>query len=280
MEIKKGKEMTLDEIRSVQIEILQKIHDFCVNRGIRYSLGGGTLLGAVRHKGYIPWDDDIDIMLPRPDYEKLVREFIGENEHLTVQNYHTDLRYPLQWTRIFDNRTLLVSTNSVGGVFVDVFPIEGLPNPDRINDYRKEMVRYKKMLRRTTRLHSDALHELSKQSKLHGNIVFYYLKYVVSQIIYPKRIVIINKMDAFFDSYSFDKSEYAGAMTGTFGLKEYMKADVFKSYVELPFEGRCFMGIKNYDAYLRQHYGNYMELPPVEDRKTHHKFKEFWKNSE
>lgn len=271
------KEMTLVEIHNVQIEILQKIHDFCKERGLRYSLGGGTLLGAVRHQGYIPWDDDIDIMVPRPDYNILINEFQVDNGGITVQDYHTDERFPLIWARFFDNRTKLVSTNSVGGVFVDVFPIDGLPTPDKILDYRKKMLAYKVKLRRTTRLHSDALHELRKVSKLHSNIIYYYLKYSVSKVIYPKRQMVIKEIDNFFNTYFFDTSNYAGAIVGTYGEKEYMEAEVFKSYTELPFEGRMFMCIENYDAYLKKHYGDYMQLPPKEKQVTHHRFKVYWK---
>ena len=271
------KEMTMDEIRTIQFKILLDIHDFCTERGLRYSLGGGTLLGAVRHHGYIPWDDDIDIMLPRPDYDILINEFGGKYDNISIQDYHTDQRFPLLWARFFDNRTKLVSTNSVGGVFVDVFPIDGLPYPDKIKKYRKEMISYKKKLRRTTRLHSDALQELSKVKPLHGNIFFYYLKYFLSKIVYPKREVIINDIDSFFGTYSFETSDYAGAIVGTYGEKEYMESSVFKSFVNLSFEGRSFMCIKNFDAYLKKHYGEYMQLPPEEKRKTHHRFKLYWK---
>lgn len=271
----KGRKMTLDEIKNVQVEILKAIHDFCKSNGLRYSLGGGTLLGAVRHKGYIPWDDDIDIMLPRPDYDKLLNSF--DNENYGVQDYRSDKRFPLAWARIYSKKTVLVSTNAIGGVFVDIFPIDGLPTPDKIDEYRKEQRGFKLKLRRTTRIHSDALHELKKEYKLDGNIIYYYLKYAVARVIYPKREVNVKEMDDFFHSYPFDTSEYAGAIVGTYGMKEYMKAEVFKSYIELPFEGNLFMCIKDYDAYLTQHYGDYMQLPPEEKRITHHQFKEYWK---
>lgn len=273
----KGRKMTLDEVKNVQIDILKVIHDFCKSKGLRYSLGGGTLLGAVRHQGYIPWDDDIDIMLPRPDYDKLIENFADYNDNYAVQDYRSDKRFPLTWARIYSKKTILISTNAIGGVFVDIFPIDGLPTPDKIEEYRKKQRSYKLKLRRTTRIHSDALHELKKQYKLHGNLFYYYLKYAVSKIIYPKREVNVKEMDAFFNSYPFETSEYAGAIVGTYGMKEYMKADVFKSYVELPFEGNLFMCIKDYDAYLTQHYGDYMQLPPEDKRITHHQFKEYWK---
>ena len=272
----KGREMTLDEVKRVQMGILKAIHNFCKSKGLRYSLGGGTLLGAVRHQGYIPWDDDIDIMLPRPDYDKLLESF--EDENYAVQDYHSDKRFPLSWARIYSKKTVLVSNYAIGGVFVDVFPIDGLPTPDKIDEYMKEQRRYKKKLRSTTRIHSDALHKLKKQYSLHGNLFYYYLKYTVWKIIYPKRDVNVKEMDTFFHSYPFETSEYAGALVGTYGMKEYMKAEVFKSYIELPFEGNLFMCIKDYDAYLTQHYGDYMQLPPEDKRKTHHQFKEYWKD--
>lgn len=270
--------MTLVEIQSVQFEILQKIHAFCKEKGLRYSLGGGTLLGAVRHHGYIPWDDDIDIMLPRPDYEVLLKEINGKYSYLEVQNSYTDRHFPMSWTRIFDNRTLLISMNSVSGVFVDVFPIEGLPAPDKIGIYRKEVMKYKQRLWRTTRLHKRALLQQKKEHPLRGNFFVNNIKYAMSRLLYPNRNVIVKRMNDFLQTYSFETSLYAGAITGTYGEKEYMEADVFRSYTELPFEGEYFMCIKKYDAYLEKHYGNYMELPPEEKRVTHHKFKVYWKD--
>jgi len=262
------KEVTIEEIRQIQLDILQKIHDFCLEKGYRYSLGGGSLLGAVRHKGYIPWDDDIDIMMPRPDYEKLWREFVGKYENLGVQNYYTDPSYVMRHTRIYDKQTYLVSTNAIGGVFVDVFAIDGLPPYDLfMSSYIKRYKSLQVRLRRTTQLHD----EIQWGKKIWRIKNFFKSPFRIF------RPLVIKQYEKLFDSYPFESSDYAGAITGMYGEKEYMQAEVFRHYTELPFEGHQFMAIADYDAYLAKHYGDYMQLPPEEKRVTHHKFKIYWK---
>ena len=116
------------EIKSLQMEILCSIHNFCVNNNIRYSLAYGTLLGAIRHKGYIPWDDDVDILMPRPDYEKFLKLYPGYNKNHTVQTYINDDSYYLAFAKVYDNRTELIVFPTRTGVFVDIFPVDGLPD--------------------------------------------------------------------------------------------------------------------------------------------------------
>lgn len=263
-----GREMTIDEIRGVQVAILDKVHSFCIDNNLRYSLSGGTLLGAVRHKGYIPWDDDIDIMMPRPDYEKLLLDFCGIYKHLIIQDYKTDVSYPLRWLRIYDDRTKLLSLNSEGGVFVDVFPVDGLPNETETLAYLEE---YKALMRKLKRVTKR------RGTRIHGNRILKDIKYFIKKLILPSRSHVISEFDALFNRYPFETSEFAGAIVGMFGIKEHMHSSVFKSYIELPFEGKNYMCIKQYDAYLTKHYGDYMQLPPEEKRITHHKFKVYWR---
>ena len=87
------KVITIDELKSIQLDLLQKTADFCENNGLRYFLCGGTLIGAIRHKGYIPWDDDIDIAMPRPDYDRFVRTFNQPGNYCQVENLDTNPDY-------------------------------------------------------------------------------------------------------------------------------------------------------------------------------------------
>ena len=122
------KEMTHKEVKQLQLDILSSVHDFCDSNGLRYSLAGGTLLGAVRHKGFIPWDDDIDILMPRPDYELFIQKY--QKEHHVVQNYITDKGYFFLFTKIYDDRTTIIEDRTKTGVCIDVFPVDGLPNKE------------------------------------------------------------------------------------------------------------------------------------------------------
>lgn len=262
------KEMTLQEIQDLQLEMMQKVHEFCVSHNIRYSLGGGTLLGAIRHKGYIPWDDDIDIMMPRPDYERFIREFKGVDSDLTIQNYYTDISFHREWTRINNDRTLLVYALAVGGVYVEIFPIDGLPDEEKTREYLSYIKSLRTKLWRTVK---------KKREAVRGNFYISRLKYYLRQLVFPSRKTIIGEYEKLFDSYPFDTAKYAGAIIGVYGMKEHMDADVFKKYILVPFEKYQFYAIADYDAYLKKHYGDYMKLPPKEQQKSEHNFKVYWK---
>jgi lipopolysaccharide cholinephosphotransferase len=262
------KEMTLQEIQDLQLEMMQKVHEFCVSHNIRYSLGGGTLLGAIRHKGYIPWDDDIDIMMPRPDYERFIREFNGVDPDFTVQNYYTDISFHREWTRINNDRTLLVYDLAVGGVYVEIFPIDGLPDEEKTREYLSYIKSLRIKLWRTVK---------KKREAIQGNFYLSRLKYYMRQLVFPNRKKVIGEYEKLFNSYPFDTAKYAGAIIGVYGMKEHMNADVFKKYILVPFEKYHFYAIADYDAYLKKHYGDYMQLPPKEQQKSEHNFKVYWK---
>ena len=120
------KEIGLKELRDLQLDILQNVHDFCVAHGIHYSLAYGTLLGAIRHKGYIPWDDDIDIAMLRPDYEKFMREYKDEVYRFCECRLDKDIH--IGFGKVEDTRTIIIEAGNTKnlGVTIDVFPIDDL----------------------------------------------------------------------------------------------------------------------------------------------------------
>lgn len=260
------KEIGIKELREIQLDILDKIHIFCSEHNIRYSLGGGTLLGAIRHKGYIPWDDDVDIMLPRPDYNRFLKEFDGRYPHLKIQNAFTDSEYVMPFSKIIDTRTILIEKQSdnetlKSGVFVDVFPVDGLP-PE------KELDRFCRKLHKWRR----AVFYTNASKVTFGRFPF--LHYVYRFFISNKQAV--EKREQFISSIDFEKARFAGAITGRYGQKEHMPADVFRNYSDIAFENRTYRCISAYDAYLTKHYGDYMQLPPKEMCVRNHDFKAWW----
>lgn len=147
------KEIMLEELREIQLQMMDKIHEFCESHNIRYSLGGGTLLGAVRHKGYIPWDDDIDIMLPRPDYDRFIREFEGAYKDLNIQHLGNDDTCCIPFAKVYDNRTVLIEKHQRSGVYIDVFPVDGLPEEQYILDYIGQWNKYIHKIQYTTKFY-------------------------------------------------------------------------------------------------------------------------------
>lgn len=265
--MKNRREVTLEEMRTIQLDILDKIHDYCEKNNLRYSLSGGTLLGAVRHQGYIPWDDDIDIMMPRPDYEKFFANFNGAYKDLTAQYYKNDKTISYVFGKVYNNKTELIEDNlDRTGVFVDVFPIDGMP--DTIEDtlsFRKKTLLFLEALKKTVQYFKFRKGPLLK------------LKYYIKILYYPPRQKTILEYDKLLRTIPFDEKEYAGVIYGQYGIKERLKCEVFKSYIDLPFEGKKRKCIKHYDEYLSSLYGNYMELPPESERVRHHLHKSYWK---
>ena len=124
----------LEELKHIELEVMKKIHEFCEENSIIYYLCFGTLIGAVRHDGFIPWDDDIDIYMKRDDYEKFLTLFPQKAEELDLNyaNYMTKPYYGRCFTKVFDNKTVLkepqYKTDDDIGVFVDIWPLDGTPN--------------------------------------------------------------------------------------------------------------------------------------------------------
>lgn len=259
------REINAEEMRKLQLQTLDRVHDFCKKHNIRYSISGGTMLGAVRHGGFIPWDDDIDILLPRPDYERLRKTFA--DERYVFQDYKTDSNDFLALGRIYDNSTLVIGANGIiTGVFIDVFPIDGVPEKENLPDYYRGYLKlYLQLCAKTTTFSCTG----SWMDKIKNRI----------RLLLPKsRNAVITQLDKYFSQHSFETSKYVGSLTGVYPLKEHFDRSVFESYKEYKFEDRIYMGLVDYDTYLRTLFGNYMQLPPKDKQVSHHDFTAYWKD--
>ena len=168
----------IHELRQIQMGILDEVHQYCEAHGLRYFLSSGTLIGAVRHKGYIPWDDDIDIYMPRKDYEQFLREFKG-SEQFKLLNPAKEPHYYYTFAKVVDLRTRMVEDETEGfeiGVFMDIFPVDYVT--DNLQE-RERVFKLKKLLYKIRRCKISNSNPL--QSRL-AYIVYKYLPLSVKQI--------------------------------------------------------------------------------------------------
>ncbi len=264
------KQLESEEFKKIQLEILKAIDKFCNESNIRYSLAFGTLLGAVRHKGYIPWDDDIDIMMPRPDYERFINTFNDSFDYFKVKTTIHDPDHPYTYAKAEDTRTIFIEAITISydiGVNIDVFPVDGVPSNSKVF---KRYFNYIKFLRNILSVKLIKI-DFNRRS-VNKNIILFFSQLLLKAISYRYLIRIVNKK---LLKYNFEKSEHAMMTCVRINPLERVAKSVFEEYGMLQFENSSFPVISDYDNYLKILYGNYMELPPLEQRVTHHAFKAY-----
>ncbi len=264
-----------EELKKIQIELLDAFDAICRKENLRYSLGGGTLLGAVRHQGYIPWDDDIDVMMPRPDYDKFISICLGQDVPFGLLSFETNKNYVDLSAKIYRRGTVIEDNaeylqTAKCGVNIDIFPIEGLAN-----DYKSA----KKVFRKTSfkrNLLIAAQWKKFSRSKTRPWYVepFRFAFYAASKMIDKSKT--FEAVQRVYKNIDFDKVGYVAAVGGTYREKEILPKELYVDYVDLFFEGKPYKAIGGYDRYLSSIYGNYMQLPPEEKRVSHHTFHAYY----
>lgn len=262
-----NKEMTLSDIQDLSITMLKSVDDFCIKNDIQYSLGYGALIGAVRHKGFIPWDDDIDIIMTRYNYQKFIKLF---NNDKTISEKGLKLYAPelgnayFCISRICDMKRTQVRkyyqwTDDKTGIWIDVFPVDCLPE-DGGNDIRTQSNRCFYVC--------EAYASFSKDFTLKRNV-----KIFVRRIKYWKksRNIEIEKYLKKIDELPlYGSTEYVCNFGSPYKEKDIHKKDIFDNYIRLSFGNIEVSVIRQYDTYLRSLYGDYMELPPLNKRVRGH----------
>lgn len=265
--------VTEKEQKNVMLDILNKIHSFCVDNGIEYCLAYGTLLGAVRHKGFIPWDDDVDIVMTRENYNKFIRTFnTNRADDYTVVSVENDEDYYMLAAKVYYKKTILRERiyNPIDiGVYVDVFPVDTLSND--YNTAKKTIDRIQRLYRPIMLMSIEKRDDRSFIKRVVYNCGMFILKFIDRR----KQLVKINKVA---QSYSAIKdSTYSGAAaTSIYGVKEIVESVWYKEIVEMEFEGKMYYAPKEYDKILTHFYGDYMTPPPIDKQITHHSFDAFW----
>lgn len=266
----KKKFIEVEECKQIELRILAKFAEYCDLHNLKYYLAYGTLLGAIRHQGFIPWDDDIDVCMPREDYEYLLNNFNADLEKgefyelidpFSKKGIHT-------FIKIIDNRTLKIengvdySKKSPLGIDIDVFPLDGWVSEKNVkNRYRLNRIifRFVIIANLPTKNKSPIKRSIIKFFKLFRAGFIRLLHYRATKV-------------------QFGESEFVGVQVSMYSKHiDCYSRELFKDRMRISFEGNQFWAPSGYDEYLSSNYGNYMSLPPEEKRVTHHSNVCYWR---
>ncbi len=260
--------LSIDEIHKEEVKILKKFISFCDENNLTYYICGGTLLGAIRHKGFIPWDDDIDVMMPRKEFEKLEKLLNEKNfdKNLNFISYdNNSLPYP--FGKVINTNIKIDETCSKNEyeqfLWIDIFPMDGIPEDTReCEKFYKKILRYRKLL---LILYAEDNY-IDNFSKTCLKRIFKKIIRVLFRKNYKEKIA--SKLDKMVKTYDFEDSKYVGGVAWGYGPQEKMLKENIKN-CEVDFEKMKVNTISCYETYLTNLYGDYMKLPPVEKRITH-----------
>lgn len=259
------------ELRQIQMGILSFVDKVCRENKIKYSICYGTLIGAIRHGGYIPWDDDIDIILLRKDYDRFI-ELLSKLKNPVYELFSINKtpKYYHPYAKVSDSRTLLIEPDIEAniGVNIDIFPVDDAPD---------EELEQKKILARVKNyINLFVITGLKWRSKrpLIKNMFMMVIQFLLLPI---PRLFFSRKIDKLARLAVKGESNTRGCLVWGYGKKELMPSNIFDSYTDVKFENITVMALAEYDKYLSHIYGDYMQLPPEEKRVTHHSFKAYWK---
>lgn len=259
------------EIQQMELGIMEYIHEVCQKIGVKYFLAYGSLIGAVRHKGFIPWDDDMDICMLREDYEKLQDYLIANpDERYEVMSYKNNLNYVYPFMKVQDNQTYLleedVRIDSNMGIYVDIFPVDGYEDDSVFKDKMTRLIKKRQLSCYTFKGITNTKSLLNSLIRYISVIIFYFTntnKY-------------IRGIDELAQSRKVDDYELVDYLIYKDMHKPVWKREWLNQTITGVFEGKEFMIPKNYHEILTSDYGDYTQLPPVELRFSHHDF-QLWK---
>ena len=265
------KPLTTRQDQQAAAEIMDKIHNICKELNLQYFLAYGTLIGAVRHGGYIPWDDDLDIMMSRPDYEKLAAYFKSNEQALKPLEFFapdTVEAYPYMIARVSDSRYVIETDNEKDcgmGAFVDIYPMDGVGDDyEKAVKFSKNAGKYASLCFLSTRLRCVKGLTTSKL-----RLLIKFPAFVLAKLVGKRWFM--DKLSGFSQQCDYENSQYiACVIWESGGEKAVFPKAWFAETQEADFEGRKFYIPKEYDAVLKKYYGEYMELPPEGDRIAHH----------
>lgn len=260
-------ELSSEEVKRCELGILSEVASFCEANDIHYSLTFGTLIGAIRHRGFIPWDDDIDIAIPRKEYELFFEKF--KHDYYLAIEHSKDTTYPYAFGKVVDTRTVVIEQTTSPypmGVYIDVFPVDIIPDGEDGAKHQKRCswlcraALYKMV---SLNYPTDHIHKL-----IHTLIKLLLIPFSQNSIVNKQIKTAKQYCDCNFDN--------CGIQTIRLGCKKSFSRTMFLDRIKTPFEKQNFYIPKEYDLFLRSMYGDYM-TPPPENQRIAHYLKAYWK---
>lgn len=257
---------TIKKLQEKELEILKEVDRLCKKNGIKYSLAYGSAIGAIRHQGFIPWDDDVDIMMSIENYKKFqsIVNIDLNSEKFYYQNYMTEKHGFLMWDKIRMNNTTSIIKGQDNipihyGICIDIFPLFKFPKN------KKLQLKHIKLMKKSFILLDTELYNFGhKRTTFKGKIIYFIINLIPRKIrkkIIQKNIEKVSSYNGEFDKY-VDYSDIYNRVL------EYPK-EIMNGFVDMKFENEVFPIIKQYDKFLKIAYGDYMKLPPKEERVAH-----------
>lgn len=261
----------IELLHKVDLNIVKEVIKVCDDNNLIYYMSGGTLLGAVRHQGFIPWDDDIDLAMPRDDYEKFLE--IAPDllpEYLQIINYRTDKSYHYYITRVRNINTKVVEIriddeSKYTNASIDIFPLDGTPNYVWLRNLYFLRIMYHRAI--MSLCYKNSIDRSRKREICEKIFLNFMEKLPIEKIFDPYKQKC--KIDKLMRKYKVENSNNIGCLMGAYRTKQIVPKSYFGHGAMYAFEDIQLRGPEKYDDYLRQMYGDYLELPPEKSRKIH-----------
>ncbi len=262
-----------DDLRSIQqleLENLDVLIAICKKYSLRYYLIGGTLIGVLRHHGFIPWDDDIDVGLPRPDYNRFVK--IAKKElpdHMDMKTMTSDPNYKCYFTRLINNKRRIYwdhgQYTAKIGIWTDVFPLDGLPSDPIRRKLHVFNVNFHKAIYKFSQI--DYITTNKKRPLSERFLIKFAMITHIGKFIDPEKS--LQKLDKALQKYDYESAEWAWNFSGCYGKREIVPKLELGGQREDIFEGRTVSIAAKAEEYLNHIYGDWRKLPPAEKRVSH-----------
>lgn len=264
----------LRKVQLAQLEIANEVKRVCQENDIKYFIDSGSLLGAVRHQGFIPWDDDMDFGMLAEEYEKFLKiapQALGAG--FALQSWHTDIGYPFAFCKVLKLGTEFVedvfeTANKRNELYVDIFPYYPFPSNKTLQKKQKNGIQFYKHILMV----QSGMTPWTRPDSLFGKVKTgcMYLPFIIMAKIVSREYAKMKYQEVLESSKGEEYNAFFPAGSSKYG-KWTIPSSCFDSYTDLPFEDTFFMAPANYDTYLTSAYRNYMQLPPEDQRENRHR---------